>query len=435
MRSPLPCVSAVGLAALVAAACSSSTQDATIAITLGGEADALTRGPAPTSLVVEALDLDGGASTLATVTLPTDHADLGNLSADKNGSVRITGKDGTGAPRVWGATLPISFASIAGGTLQVFVQRNGEAARMPGTLVDAREAPLLAIASSQYLFLSGGSDPAQARATGIYDLLGYKTLASTPTLPRVPRSLAVAYTYAVAIDEQGASYLNLGDSSTGNLTPPAGASFADVVGGATVMGPDGTAYVVGPTRTGGTSEKLLSLDVNGALAFASIANPRVGAGAAYVAGRGLVVFGGDGKAPAVEILAPGATSTTVAAFPAMNVTGSAGAALDGDRVLFAWATGTMGSFLTLDLAHPDPAITAVTASLPCSAKHLDVLALDAKTALVVAEDGPSCAFTWDGAVVKEIPLRIPRRGARAIRLPTGAIAIVGGSATMEQFIP
>ncbi len=420
------------LATLVGAACS-STQDATIAITLGGEADALTRAPAPVSLVVDALGLDGGPTTLATVALPATGGDLGKISADLNGSVRITGKDGAGTPRVWGATLPVSFASLAGGTLQVFVQRTGEMARMPGALPDAREAPQLGVASGQYLMITGGTDAAQARSTVLYDLLGYKAIGASPAFTRTPTSFAVASTYAVAIDDGGASYLNLADDSTGTLTAPAGSSFSDVVGGATVMGPDGTAYIVGPTRATTASAKILSLNVSGSLGFLGLAAARTAAGAAYVAGRGLVVFGGDAKAPAIEIFAPGASTSTVTSLPPRDVRGAAGAALDADHVLFAWASGTSGWFLAVDLAHPDPAAAPVAATLPCAAKHLDVLALDAKTALVVAEDGPSCAFTWDGATVKEIPLRIPRRGARAIRLPTGAVAIVGGNATVEQF--
>jgi hypothetical protein len=427
-------LASISLATLLAAACS-STQDATLSITLGGEADALTRAPAPVSLVVDTLDLDGGPTTLATVPLPATSADLGNLSADLSGSVRITGKDTAGIPRVWGASIAVSFASIAGGTLQVFVQRTGEMARMPGVLTDAREGPFLGVASNQYLMVTGGTDSAQAPTTVLYDLLGYKAVGSPPTFSRTPKSFAVSYTYAVAIDDDGASYLSLADDSSGTLTAPSGSTFADVSGGATVMGPDGTAYVVGPTRTTTASSKVLTLDVNGALAFLALASPRLGAGTAYVAGRGLVVFGGDAKAPAIEIVPPGATASTVTTLPPQNVAGSAGTALDGDRVLFVWATGTTGSFFTVDLAHPDPAAVAVTATLPCSAKHVDVQTLDPKTVLVVAEDGPSCAFTWDGTTVKEVPLRIARRGARAIRLPTGAVAIVGGNATIEQFTP
>ncbi len=417
-----------------AAAACSSTKDATIALTFGGEADALTRAPAPVRLAIDVLDLDGGAASLATVALPTDHADLGTIASDRSGSVRVTGKDGTGVPRVWGATLPLSFASLAGGTLQVFVQRTGEAARMPGALADAREAPLLAIASGQYLMVTGGTDAAQAATTGLYDLVGYKALGASPTFSRAPRSLAVAGSYAVAIDDQGASYLSLGDGSSGALAAPTGSSFADVAGGSTVMSASGTAYVVGGARAGGASAKILSLDSTGALAFATLATPRAGAGAAYVPGRGLLVFGGDAAAPAAELLAPGSKTSTVLGFPTANVTGAAGAALDGDRVVFAWAKGTAGSFVTLDLARPSPAFAPTAATLPCAASHLDVLALDTRRVLVVAEDGPSCAFTWDGAAITEIPLRIPRRGARAIRLPTGGIAIVGGSATVEQFV-
>jgi hypothetical protein len=154
-----------------------------------------------------------------------------------------------------------------------------------------------------------------------------------------------------------------------------------------------------------------------------------------VTGRGLFVFGGNATAPAVEVLAAGTTNAIAASFPPQDVSGAAAAALDGDRVLVAWATGNHGSFLTYDLARPDPNVSPVTAALPCSAKHIDLFGLDATRALAIAEDGDSCAFTWDGQSVTPVALKVPRRGARGVRSPTGAVIVVGGSSTLEEFAP
>lgn len=420
---------------LLLAACSSK-QNGTIAITLGGEADALTRSPAPTSLVVDAVDRDGGVSTLATVNLPADRADLADLSSDRAGSVRITGKDFSGASRVWGASLAVTFGALVDTTLPVFVQRTGEMARMPDALTDAREAPIASVVAGRYVFLAGGSDSAQARSTGLYDLLWYKGLSTPPILPRSPRSVAVAGTKVLVLDDQGGSIFDLSDSSSADVQAPSGGTFAEVVGGASLVAPDGTAILVGAARADGpATSRVLLLTSAGSMAFVSLTFPRIGAATAYVPGRGLLVFGGNGSAPAIELLAPGATTAIAASFPARDVSGAAATALDGDRVLFAWAKGPVGTFLTLDLAHPDANAAAIDAALPCAARHVDLLALDANRALGIAEDGASCAFTWDGSGVMEVPLKLPRRGARGIRLPTGAIGVVGGSATIEEYAP
>jgi hypothetical protein len=415
----------------------SSKATGTIAIDLGGEVDALTRAPAPTSLLVETLDLDGGATTLATIPLPAGGTvDLGDRSQDQSGSVRITGKDATGTLRVWGQSLPFDFGSLAATTLGVFVQRTGEWARMPGSLGDTREGPIATTVIGRYLLAAGGADASKTRTTALYDLLTLRALPYPPSLPRDPGALAISGPDVLVVDGAGASLFDLTASTTTDVAAPAGGTYAEVLGGASVLAPDGTSYLVGAARaTGGPTARVLVIDPTGHASFAALSAARAGAAVAYAAGRGLVVFGGTALAPAIEVLAPGATAATAASFPPNATSGAAATALDGDHVLVAWgrAGDPNGSFLALDLAHPDPSATPVSAPLPCAAKHLDLFALDPTHALGIAEDGDSCAFVWDGKSAATAPLRVPRRGARGVRLPNGAIGVVGGSATVESF--
>ena len=62
--------------------------------------------------------------------------------------------------------------------------------------------------------------------------------------------------------------------------------------------------------------------------FAALATPREGACATFVAGRGLVVYGGDGSAAGAELLATGAQLAAPLPFPADDVKGCAATALD-----------------------------------------------------------------------------------------------------------
>jgi hypothetical protein len=197
--------------------------------------------------------------------------------------------------------------------------------------------------------------------------------------------------------------------------------------------PDASALLVGATRSDAPATRILSMTPDATFALASLTSPRRGAAATWVPGRGLFVFGGSATAPAVEVLAPGTSMAIAASFPSQNVAGAAATALDGDRVLVAWANGAAASFLTYDLSRPDPNVAPVTGTLPCPAAHFDLFGVDAKRALGIAEKGDSCAFLWDGATVTPVPLKVARRGARALRSPTGAVIVVGGSATLEEF--
>src|SRR5205085_2740746 len=92
---------------------------------------------------------------------------------------------------------------------------------------------------------------ANETSTFLYDLLNLRTLDSAPTLPRPARSLVTFDTVALVIDEQGASLFDLQTRQTNSIDAPAGATFGEIAGGATVRATDGTQFIVGATRTSG----------------------------------------------------------------------------------------------------------------------------------------------------------------------------------------
>src|SRR5439155_4431879 len=117
--------------------------------------------------------------------------DLGDHDTSAIAALRVTGSDAAGGVLVWGRSLAVQLGALDATTLTLFVQRTGALAQMPSPLGDAREAPLLATAGGRYVVAAGGSDPAFAAKTQIYDLLTWSALPSPPELPRAPRSLVI----------------------------------------------------------------------------------------------------------------------------------------------------------------------------------------------------------------------------------------------------
>src|SRR5262249_17997877 len=148
------------------------------------------------------------ASTLATIALPADAVSLPDVQQTDEDVVRVTGKGSDGAVLLRGQSLPFTFGALAGQTLDVFVQRTGEFARMPGDF-DDREAPLVALADGRFVLSAGGS----SSTAWIYDLLAVAPLASPQVLPRVPKSIATMGTTLLLIDDQGATAFDLSSSS------------------------------------------------------------------------------------------------------------------------------------------------------------------------------------------------------------------------------
>jgi hypothetical protein len=421
------------------AACS-STPTATFTVTTGDEADAFTRSPAPTTLVVDTLDLDGNPTEVARAALPADTLSLGDKGRTDVGAIRVTALDATGKALLRGETLYVQFGALQDSPLSVFVQRLGELARMPqgSTVLDG---PKLGITNARYVVAASGTDVL------VYDLLLLRALAGIPSFPRPARSLVTFGTAAIVIDEQGATTIDLSTADTADLMAPTGGTFAEVAGGSTVAVPDGSAYVVGGTRTtGGPSQRVLSITKDGAVAFATLAVPREGACATWVEGRGLVVVGGNaaggGAVAGAEVIAPGSVQGAALAYPADGVKGCGATALDASHVLVAGGSGSAvdvggaAPARVLDLACASMCTPAVwPGALPLVRAESFTLAQDA--ALVAGDDatGASHVFRVSAAGSTEIALKAPRRNARLIALPVkGSAAIVGGAAPLEQYI-
>jgi hypothetical protein len=412
----------------------SSTPTGTIALAVGQETDAFSRAPAPTSLTVEKIDSSGHASTLATVALPADSINLPDLSQDDDGIVRVSAKDDAGNVLLRGQSLPVTFGALAGLTLDVFVQRTGELARMPSDF-DDRPSPVLASVYGRYALAAGGSS-----ATGaLYDVFTLSALPNPPTLPRTPLSVASYGTVLLLIDKAGATAFDLADSTSTVVSAPDGGSFAEVAGGASLFASDGSQYVVGATRTSGDpTARVLKIDASGVASFVSLSAARLGAAAAWVEGRGLVVVGGSGAAPGVEVLGAGATAGSALAFAPDATAGAGAAALDGAHVVVAGGTAAPRA---LDLGCAPSASTTCTTSwppLPAPLARASVYPIDKASAFVVGDDaaGTMHAYRIGPSNALEIALKIPRKLARTLALPTGAIAIVGGgSKTIESFVP
>ncbi len=420
----------------------SSKPEGSIQLLVGGETDALTRAPVPVSLLVESVDSAGAATQLTRVALPATTIDLGSPSQDTVAVIRVTAFDADGAIRVRGASVPVQLGGLAGTTLELFIQRTGELARLPSPFSDARPQPLVASVSGRYLFAAGGADASIASTTQLYDLATYTPMASPPKLPRAPKSMALFGTVALLVDETGATWFSLADSTSADAAVPSGGSFAEIAGGATVSADDGSRYIVGGTRTmGDPTPRVLRLDAAGTISFVTLTTPRRGATATWVVGRGLVVAGGSTTGAGVELIAATATSATALPFPADATIGAGAAPLDAARVLLAGgldATMADAKLRVVDLGCASScAPSAFGPSLAAPLVRSQTFALGDGSALVVGDDAMGATHVTRVSPTRadDVPLKAPRNGARAVALVTGAIAIVGGAAVVETFVP
>jgi hypothetical protein len=410
--------------------------EATITLTFGEEQGVLTRAPAPTTLIVEAVDTEDKHTEIAKVPLPTEQLDLGEQNRGGTGALSVRALDPTGATLVKGDSLFFQWGALESADLEVFVQRVGELARVPRGPA-AFDAAIATMAVGRYAFAINGS------RTMLYDFLRLKTQESAPVLPRAAKSIIMFETYVLAIDDAGGTTFELASGQSTDLTNPENGTFAEVAGGATIEAPDGISYLVGGTRpSGGATQKILKLDVKGALTYVSTAKAREGACAAWVEGRGLVIYGGNLDAPP-EVVAPGAATGTELPFPADPVKNCALATLDGTHVVVAGGSGAKGDTgaglpaRVLDLTCASNCTPAPWQG-PIALARAQAVALGPDKIFVVGDDaaGNSHAFRAapSPANLREVPLKTGRRGARVIALPRGGAAIVGGGIGIEQYV-
>jgi hypothetical protein len=434
--------SALSPAFLWAAAGCSASPSGTLQIVTGEETDTFSRAPAPVKLEVDSVDSSGHRQTLATVSLPAPTIDLGSLATQTVASLQVTGTSSDGSRLVYGQSIPLLYGALDKTTLPIFVQRTGELARLPEPLSDARPAPTLALIGGRYLFVGAGGDPSVANETQLYDFVALAPLASPPVLPRVPMSIAFVGTIAWLIDDGGATQFDFSTSIASVVTAPSGGSFADVAGGATVFASDGSQYVVGATRAppAPPTSIVLALDPKGQPTWASLGAPRLGAAAAWVDGRGLVVAGGSATAPGVEVVGIGSAAGAALAYPPDDSAGTGGAMLDGQHVLLAGgmtAAGSDAGARVIDLACAMQCMPVTWTALPTPLGSSQVFASDATNALVVGNEAAGTTHVYRVTMTSaaELPTKVPHTNARALVSPLGSVVLLGGRGEIESFVP
>lgn len=427
--------------AFALAACS-ATPKGTLDFLTGGETNVFSRAPAPTKLYVDAVDADGGTSRLVTAKLPADSVDLGDQNANAVVSIHVTAVDDAEKVLIEGTSVPVQLGALSDLGLPIFVQRNGELARLPSPLSEARDAPLSVLVIGRYVLIAGGSDSAKATHSQLYDLGSLSPFESPPILPRAPRSMAALGTKVLLVDDAGATWFELADSTYADAISPGGGAFAEVAGGTTIVASDKTMWIVGGTRTkGDPTARVLRIGTDQSLSYVTLTAARLGAAAAWVEGRGVVVAGGSTTAAGLEILGAGATAATALPFPPDPITGQAACALDGSHVLLTAGSDPSGAVPPSRVADltcgsacgPAPWM----ATLPSLFPQAQLFALDPQTAFFVGDDptGVTHAFRLTPNLSSEITLKVPRHGARAIATYARSTALIGGAPEIEYFVP
>lgn len=386
------------------------------------DADTLTRAPAPTTLLVQAVAADGQSRELSRSPLPGGEIDIGELPQDEVISVAATGFDGAGTARVWGQTPFFQWGALRSEALPLFLQRTGEMARMPTPPQEALGSPPVTTWAGRYLIAAG------ERRVFLYDLAFFRW--TRIDVPRTARSLVANGGRLLLIDEAGATNVAVDGTDATDVRAPEGGSFAEVAGGDVLSGTDGTQWIVGATRlTNGPTSRILRVDAEGRLSFVNLNAARLGAAAVWVVGRGLVVVGGNATAPGAEIVAPGATMATSLPFPPRDAPGAGAAAVEGTRIVIA---GGELQPRVIDLACVNAcawdAFGSPLAAVPSRTRAF-AMARDRVWTWSELPGAPDTAAVCAAGGVEPVRTKVERRGARAVRLPNGSLAVVGGDVT------
>ena len=188
--------------------------------------------------------------------------------------------------------------------------------------------------------------------------------------------------------------------------------------------------------------RVLKLDSAGKVTFLTMGAARLGAAVVWAKGRGLLVLGGNELAPGVELLPKGATGAVALPFPPDATRGASAAMLNATTVVVAGGSDAKANpqaTRTFDLTC---ALSCTTASWSGALAQVliptQLFATSPTTALLVGDDASGATHTvrLDAAGATEVATKIPRLRARASRVATGSIVLVGGgSAILESYVP
>ncbi len=441
---------ALAVSAAILAACGSPS--ATIAVTVGGEPDAL---DGVTNVEVDAV-FEPSANTQKSTLYqgpPSQAAiDLGDVAQTDVVSLQLTGTDASNDVIAFGATPFVEVGALDGVTIPLFVQKTGQLARMPGSTIDARSKPLLATSPRGVYHAGGYAADGSEPPFGGYDLLFLDQFKLSWALPSHPQSFGIVELASATDLGDIAVGVLVGDTEVDELGLPSGnvSQFADpppnllgwklLSGGRTVTGDDGTAYVVGPSNPNVSSAAIFAFPPQGLASVMNLSssNARKAAATTWVPGRGIFLYGGGGASFA-EIVSSSGVETTYCATPEANrhVAWPARAAvpIDANVVLVA---GDGEQPRTIDLSAgggkecPQPWGSAQ--NLPPVLDDPSLFALVGGAFLLVGDDvsGATRVFRLDATSNEEKTLRIPRRGARAIQTATGEVILFGGGSTTPE---
>ena len=414
-------------------ACSKASTPDPAAIHASGGVEGAAFGGTPAIARVELrLRTDGGKErTLSSAPASEGAILVPDTSPDSVGALALAGLSTDGALLTYGRTPALELAGLALSTvpITVFVSRVGTLARAVRVPHPA-QTPRGALLGSRYLVVGD----ATTTTLEVIDLLDLLPSEEVKALDVAPVMLAVAGGALLSIDASGAASIAQAGSSVRTVpSPPSGSRFADVLGGTTIVGDDGAAYLVGATRASGETDLVLRFASDGTVTARHLARARSGASAAWVVGRGLVVVGGASssasRTPSVELLAASASAFSPLPFAEDGTAGALLLPLDDHRVLRVRADGSVE---TLDLACP-------TACAPIALPlKLDAITPRADDAALPLERGGAVlvrsghVLRLDAALATSSLLIDSASPVAITALGTGAIAIaIGGDDVMR----
>ena len=413
---------------------------------LVGQDETWSADPPPTRVQIELVEPERRV-VIGEATAPASVITIRNpgFNAGTIASFEATGFDGAGTALVRGASVPYVIYNLLSATIPIFVARSSTWSRPAENLEHARNFPVVTVLWHQFIIAAAGEskDPA---VPDFYDAINWKGLPMQPPFARVPKTMVVVGTTVLCIDETAATSIELRWSDrVANEPAPAGLSFAEVAGGQVFELADGTAFVVGATRsTGEPTAKVLRIDkvtsqttgeTTGVLRAVTLATPRRGAAAGVVAGN-LVVWGGSAEGAAAEVLNTARDAFSSLPFPPDATAGLGLAKLDATIALLAGGkdpvTGTAAPLRTFDVTCAADCAATELAMSPTALQRTSVFPLAAGHVLVTgdSDDGEFHAFsvltTGAPAEIVERPLRERRKGATAFVLPNGQPGVLGG---------
>lgn len=421
------------------AGCGTSVPNGIFTLTTGHEDDTFSADPKVTSVEVTRTGEDGDEARLADLTTPPTSIDLG-----KSGTYRysVLGTDEDGQLQAVGQSLWADAEALKGLEIPLFVGRTDRFCRPPEAfLVDQGTHPLAGIYAGNIIWTLGGrtSDGDYVWGDG-YSVAYWQQssppssfqVTDCPSLPCHYLSFAVVgRQYGVAVGEDYALGIDGISGVTSEYGLPDGLdSWSDVAGGSTVDLPDDTAYIVGGTRSNDATFAVIFIDEEAAISYLPLAVARSGAAAVYVDGRGLVVVGGSSEGSGVELLATGDDTFQPLAYPSDPVTG-AGLLIEDEshllRVGGRTADGDPAPTVRIDLGCGDACELEAEPDFDLDA--VDVHAFSGELQdVVVGYDADDLTLAWrrTDSGFEPLKLREERKGATALAVPTGSVALIGG---------